>query len=354
WFDVLTPKQAMLFLALGRTLRDQYNCEIIYTTREHDYIQDIFSHAKEKAYTFGKYGGKNLGDKLLASAKRVLDLSKFIISKQADNKQFLSISFSSPDASRVAFGLGMPILLLNDTAHSKPVGKLTFSLANYLVTPDCIDKDIFSSLGAQKEIIHQYHGVDELEYLTGKNYQSFKKLKTTFIDKVEERYIVFRPEESFASYMKEGMDELYLEILQHLLQCTDKTIRVFPRYEKQAEIISSRFKNQVEIASKGYHYLDLFSKADVVITGGGTMGREAALLGIPSITYFWRQLEPQTFIEKEGFPSFSSQSLTRTKGLISDICQNPEKYSMNTENMLESLEKPSDIIIPLLKKNNYL
>ncbi|MHA1125551.1 MAG: DUF354 domain-containing protein [Candidatus Heimdallarchaeota archaeon] len=350
WFDVLTPKQAMLFLSIGDKLK-KYGIEPHYTTRDHDYIHDIFKFRNLKPVSIGGYGGKTLSGKLLESARRVVSLSENIV--DLEEKPITAISFSSPDASRVAFGLGIPLILLNDTAHSVPVAKLTFSLAKYLITPSCIDKKTFIQYGATKEMIHQYKGVDEVEYLAGENYQKYLQLRNKAVEK-NEWHLVLRPEESFASYMKDKDSTPYLEVIEETIKHYKGEIIVFPRYEKQKEVILEKFEGQVTIPSNGFHFLDMLSKADVVITGGGTMARESALLGVPSVTYFWRYLEPQAFIEEKGFPSYSVQTINDAKKIIKKICAEPNQYWKDTSKLLTELEKPSDVLLPLLKNDEKL
>lgn len=346
WFEVLTPKQAMLFLAFGEKLKE-FGIEAHYTTRKHDYIADIFKHRNVSPATFGVYGGKSLAGKLIASAKRVVELAEHIA--DLEKKPLATISFSSPDAARVAFGLGIPLILLNDTAHSKPVARLTFSLARYLITPSCINKEDFIRLGAQPEIIHQYAGVDEGEYITAESYKQYLKKRE---ESKEEKYLVFRPEESFASYMKDKDSTPYLEILEEAVKHYSGKVLVFPRYGAQKEIIQEKFGDKIIIPENGYHFLELYANAEVLITGGGTMARESALLGIPSITYFWRHLEPQKFIEERGFPSYSTQTIPETKKIIKKICSNPKEYFVDPTKMLPKLEKPSSKILSLLKNDD--
>ncbi|MBD3189313.1 MAG: DUF354 domain-containing protein [Candidatus Heimdallarchaeota archaeon] len=353
WFEALTAKQAMLFLAIGKRL-EQVGFDIIYTTRDYDYIRDIFKHQNVQPKVIGTYGGKTLEEKLLASARRVVLLAEFI--SQLPSKPIVSISFSSPDASRVAFGLAIPLILLNDTSHSTAVGKLTFSLAKHLIIPECLKRGDFIQLGAQPQIITQYAGVDEVEYLSGKNYEEFLKLRKAVIQKTDDshRYLIFRPEENFAAYMKDPDKKPYLEILQEIVKCYDKKILVFPRYPQQKKEILQKFKGEVVIPVKGLSNLELYATAEVAVTGGGTMGREAALLGIPSITYFWRHLEPQIYIENKGFPSYSIQNIQNAKKIIRKICSDPLQYWANTRDMINQLEKPSDVLIPLLKRDNEI
>ncbi len=345
WFEVLTPKQAMLFLAIGEKLK-KFGFTTLYTTRKHDYIVDIFKHQNVSPITFGEYGGKSLADKLLTSAKRVVNLAEHITNFEP--KPTAAITFSSPDAARVAFGLGIPIILLNDTAHSIPIARLTFSLAKYLITPTCINKEDFIRLGAQPEIIHQYDGVDEAEYITKDILQLFQKKRK---ESKEERYLIFRPEESFATYMKDKDSTPYLEILEEAEKQYSGKILVFPRYEAQKRILLETFGEKIIIPKTGMHFLELYTNADILITGGGTMARESALLGIPSITYFWRHLEPQQFIEEKGFPSYSTQNIPDTKKIIRKICPKPSDYFVDTSKILTKLERPSSKIISLMKKD---
>ncbi|MCF2143567.1 MAG: DUF354 domain-containing protein [Candidatus Heimdallarchaeota archaeon] len=347
WFDILTPKQAMLFIALGKRLQE-FGFEAIYTTREHDYIHDIFHHYGIPFHSFGKYGGKSLERKLLASAKRVVKLSKFIIA--LPHQPALAISLSSPDATRVAYGLKIPIILFNDTSHSEPVARLTLSLARHLITLRCIDTQKFIAFGAQPERIHTYSGVDEIEYIFGENYQHFLKLR----NKTSERYLVFRPEESYASYMINQSTELYLELLEEILTNYTGQVYVLPRYPQQKEAIKQQFGSRVFMPKKGIFFMDLLSKAELVITGGGTMAREAALLGIPSLTYFWRHLEPQVFLEEMGFPSFSTQTLEDTIKTIRKLCAKPSTYWKDTSKLFTKIQKPSDILLEVLRSDKQL
>ena len=167
----------------------------------------------------------------------------------------------------------------------------------------------------------------------------------------EERYLVFRPEESFAAYMKDKDAKPYLEVLEEAVKYYSGKIIVLPRYEAQKEILLEKFEDKITVPKTGYHFLELYSNAEVLITGGGTMARESALLGIPSITYFWRHLEPQQFIEEKGFPSYSTITIPETKKIIKKICSNPKEYFVNTSRMLPKLEKPSIKILSLLKND---
>ena len=195
WFEALTPKQAMLFLAIGKQF-EKMGFSTIYTTRKHDYVLDIFDHLGVKPISLGEYGGKTLEGKLLASAKRVVEMTESIIA--LEDRPIATIASSSPDAARTAFGLGIPFIVFNDTPHSKPVARLTLSLVKYLITPSSVNPNDFISLGANPETIHSYKGVDEVEYIIPK----YIEIKQSIIEQ-KEKVLIFRPEESFAAYMKD-------------------------------------------------------------------------------------------------------------------------------------------------------
>ena len=84
----------------------------------------------------GKHGGAKKSDKLKASNNRTRLLMKKIQKFSPD----LVISFCSPEASRVAFGLGIKHIAFSDSPHATAVMKLSLPLVQKLMTPWIIPK----------------------------------------------------------------------------------------------------------------------------------------------------------------------------------------------------------------------
>ncbi|MDP6304157.1 MAG: DUF354 domain-containing protein, partial [Candidatus Nitrosopelagicus sp.] len=141
WFDILTPKQYLFFEYFIQKLRKQH--KIVSTTRKYEQVNGIRKFGSISPIIIGNHGGKNKVDKLLASLKR----SKLLTEKIEKNKPDLLISFCSPEASRVAFGLGIPHISFSDSPHAKAVMKLSLPYVTKLLTPWIIPKKDFQEFG---------------------------------------------------------------------------------------------------------------------------------------------------------------------------------------------------------------
>ena len=130
WIDVLTPKHALFFEPLYRDLvQDGY--ELLLTTRTYREAVEALRLKKLKFRVVGEHGGGSRYGKLLASGRRVVELARLIESWRPDT----AVSFSSPEAARVAFGLGVPHVAVNDSPHSWLVARLSIPLSRYVCSP---------------------------------------------------------------------------------------------------------------------------------------------------------------------------------------------------------------------------
>lgn len=130
WLDVLTPKQANFFGELQRRLSAK-GFKTLLTTREYREVNELLELRSIKAIEVGRHGGGELSNKLVESSKRVSALAKVVEEERPE----VAISFSSPEAARVAFGLKIPHYCISDSPHAEAVCKLTVPLSEKLFTP---------------------------------------------------------------------------------------------------------------------------------------------------------------------------------------------------------------------------
>ncbi len=267
WLDAVTPKQARLMASISNYLEER-GFETIITCKGYRETVWVLESLGVKYIRVGRYG-RDLVSKLVSYAERVKELAPLISKYQPD---FL-ISFSSPEATRVAFGLGIRVINLNDTPHAVHVAKLTFPLTWRLVFSKAIPRELMLRLGASEDSLVPYDGVDELAWL--------KDVKVTE-NRFDEFTVFVRMEESKASYLLHIKESPNIKVIRELIREGFKVL-VMPRYESQVEMLSNM--GGVEILSPG-DTISLFQRVHVVVTGGGTMAREAALLGTPAISTF--------------------------------------------------------------------
>ena len=270
WFDILTPKQYLFFEYFIQKLRKQH--KIISTSRRYDQVNGIRKFGTINPVIIGKHGGKNNVDKLLAS----LDRTKLLTKKIEKNKPDLLVSFCSPEASRVAYGLGIPHIAFSDSPHAKAVMKLSLPYVTKLLTPWIIPKSDFKEFGINSRNIIQYRTIDAGVII--RNYKRRDEGKSR-----KKKTILIRPEESEAAYVNKK--SITKKIIKKIVtKFPDEEKIVLSRYKEQTNDLKKVFGERIKIFSKPVNGKEILSHIDCFIGSGGTMTAEAGLLGIPTIS----------------------------------------------------------------------
>jgi len=251
-------------------LRKQH--KIISTSRKYEQVNGIRKFGSINPIIIGKHGGKNNTNKLLASLNRSRLLTKKIEKMSPD----LLISFCSPEASRVAFGLGIPHIAFSDSPHAKAVMRLSLPYVTKLLTPWIIPKNDFKEFGINSRNIIQYRAIDAGVII--KNYKKTRQKKSS-----TQKIILIRPEESEAAYINKQSKTMKI-IGKIVEKFPDEKKIVLSRYKEQSKEIKRTFGRNIYIVTKPVNGKDLLDNADCFVGSGGTMTAEAGLLGIPTIS----------------------------------------------------------------------
>jgi len=285
WFDILTPKQIMFFKPAIDILKNKNN-EILCTSRNYREANELSKIKEMDLLIVGNHGGANLYNKLYESTNRILELSKIIQNYSPD----LAISFSSPEASRISFGLGIDHLGFNDSPHAEAVARLSIPLLTKLFSPSIIPLSSWTKYGISSKQIIQYKGLDPIAWLLRYKSNNNKSIRDAFnklkIDQ-SKKSILIRLEESKASYI--ANKKLIVQpitlvdtIVQHFNEKCN--VIILCRYSDQIKEISKRFENKAIVLTDVVDGLNLLENIDIFIGAGGTMTAESALLGIPTIS----------------------------------------------------------------------
>lgn len=344
WMEALTGKQAMLVHSLALAFEDEGH-EILITSRPYgiDRSNGNLDRLGRDHISIGKYGGASLKDKLVMGSLRIIELTKIVEMHKPD----ILISFPSPDGYRTAFGLGIPIIQINDTPHAEAVARLTVSLSKALIHAEAISSSEFAKFGATK--FYPYKGVDEVIWIN--RFQPDKAiLEKLSISK--NKYLVIRCEESKAAYfqrmypnVKPG-STIVIDLIKQLKSNNiDLDIVAFPRYPEQEEEL---LKYNVIIPEKSVDTLSLLYYAKGAMTAGGTMGREAALMGTPTIYSFPLELAVSTYIIERGFPLEHCPDHLEVPDKMIGLLNKPRMDERARIKLLDEMETPLDGIIKAL------
>jgi uncharacterized protein len=283
WIEVLTPKQALFFEPLFRGLKRRGH-EAFITTRVYREAEQTLKLKKLRFSVVGSHGGGTAFGKLIASSERITKLGSLV----QKWKPSVAVSFSSVEASRVAFGLGIPHVAANDSPHSWMVARLTIPLTTFLCCPWIIGRSVWREFGGPLRKVILYKALDPAAWLK-RHHPKDNVLGELGLAK-DRPIVVFRTEEAFASYlMGKASDRepvvapIIDELLKRRLNCQ---VVVSTRYGMQAPVIRRRFGERVTVVDRIVDATSLLSYSSAFVGSGGTMTVEAALLGVPSISCF--------------------------------------------------------------------
>ncbi len=273
WIDILTPKQLLFSEPIVEKLGKKH--DLLCTSREYDEVSKLAKIRGFDLVFVGKHGGGDKETKLKASIERMGKLSKKIKTFSPD----IVISFCSPEAARISFGLGIKHVAFCDSPHANAVMRLTLPIIQKLLIPNMISKKEFSKYGIDEKNIVQYKAIDAVVTIKRKINQ-----KATLPFKNNKNNILIRIEEEQASYTSKS-DKIIPIIKKIASDFEDKNIVVLGRYTKQIENLQKILDKKIKIVKMSYDGKHLLENTDIFIGSGGTMTAESALMGIPTISY---------------------------------------------------------------------
>ena len=337
WFDILTPKQYLFFEYFIQKFRKQH--KILCTSRRYEQVNGIAKFGSINPILVGKHGGKNNIDKLIAS----LDRTKLLTKKIQKFNPDLLISFCSPEASRVAFGLTIPHIAFSDSPHAKAVMRLSLPYVTKLLTPWIIPKEEFTEFGITQKNIIKYKAIDAAIII--KNYEKNRGGKLN-----SNKIIAIRPEETQAAYIIKKNKTV--KIIQNIIKefPNEKKI-VLSRYEDQTKELRKLFGEKIMLFSKPINGKEFLKNVDCFVGSGGTMTAESGLLGIPTISFNSVPNRIEDYLVKKKIIVRSDNPNKITKVIFQSLnnVQTMRKRKDNAKKVLASFEDPYQVLFKTIK-----
>ena len=329
WIDISNAPHAHFFKHLIKRLKE----DVVVTTRAFDSVPQILDINNISYTIIGSHGGSDVKEKLLASSKRILELAEFIADQDID----LAIYKHSVEAPRVAYGLQIPSLCVVDNEHAVAQNKLMLPLSTKVVAPRCIPAEKIMQFGVKRKDLIQFNGICELAHVS--NFTPDPGVLTTLGLNPDQKIVVMRPEPAKANYFNGDRKKTIIKkILQN--NSFDQCV-VFPRFDEQKKVL--QFPNTV-IPEEAVDALSLMYYADLVISAGGSMNREAICVGTPAIsTYPEKLLSVTRFLIDLGLKKHSVQVPQILKYAHKLISSNG--YRGKALKVLSQLENPTDVLL---------
>jgi len=278
WIDLDNTPHIPFFKPIIDELNKRgYEC--IMTARDAYQVLDLADRYGLKYKKIGHHYGKQKLLKVWGTMIRSLELLPFIIK----NKPAVAVSHGSRTqiiASRLS---GVSSLVLIDYEHAQG---LVIIHPNHIMVPNLIST---SSFKIPQEKISQYPGIKEDVYVVSytPNPSIINELK------IDDRKIIItiRPPATEAHYFCQASEMLFEASMRYLLQKEETQLILLPRNKRQEAFVKETWASAVKsgriiIPDHAVNGLDLMWYSDLVISGGGTMNREAAALGVPVYSIF--------------------------------------------------------------------
>lgn len=326
WIDIVNAPHVRFFKDIIEYL-DNEGEEVFVTARKFGDVHRLLDLFGIEYTLVGKHGA-TLEDKLLRSTSRVFELSKLIAQEKPD----VAVSKHSIELPRISFGLGIPSVYVLDNEHALAANKLTLPLCDQIILPRTIDVWRVLECGADPNALLRFNGTCELNHLQNFQYnpQIFQELD---LDLEKDKTILMRPEPALASYLQTDCRKSVLSPIVEALEA-HANILVIPRFREQEEIFED--DGNVTIIHPPVDTFSLMKACDLVIGAGGTMNREAALLGTPVIScYPGKLLAVDSYYIKKGLMKRSTDLDDIVKISLEQILGERKELKIETDDLFQ-------------------
>jgi uncharacterized protein len=277
WIDLVNSPQVLFFRPIIDCLKSNGH-SVLLTTR--DYAQTIplaDSYGLEHI-PIGIHGGKKWASILQISFGRVYELVRWARNQGGID---LASSHNSYTQSVAASLLRIPFVTLMDYEF-QPLNQLSFRLAQRVIVPEPFPNELLKTYGCSHKT-YKYAGIKENLYLANFSPDS-EFLERQGIPK-NRIIVVIRPPAPWTAYHR-FENTLFDQVLKSIAENVDTFIVFLPRIFSQGEAIRALGYSNVWIPEGALDGPNMIYAADLVISGGGTMNREAAVLGTSVYTVF--------------------------------------------------------------------
>jgi len=308
WIDLDNSPHVPLFAPIIRHYRE-LGIEVVLTARDHSQTIELLElHGFGGTYTVvGSHYGKSKFHKVRGLLVRAKQLASHI------NKQPISVAVSHGSRSMVlaARWMKIPVVTMYDYEFTET--RIFNRFSDTVLVPDRIPDEVLDEIKLPAAKRKKYPGIKEELYV--RDFSPVPDFRARFLSEhgASENAIlaVLRPPATTANYHSEKSEVLLDDILHLLLNTNNVFTAVVSRTAEQAEKMRASIVNVSDSATRyvileeAVDGLQLAFASDLLISGGGTMNREAALLGVPVYSIFaGRQGALDRQMETEGLITF--------------------------------------------------
>ena len=278
WIDLTNSPHVPIFAPLVRRMQAR-GWDVSVTARAFAQTISLLElHGIEHTVVGHHGGGSRLG-KARAAADRVTAMTRFGRRGRFD----VAMAHGSTDLPMACRALRVPNTTMFDYEYARLQHGLNCRLAQRVLMPDAIPPERVAGYGARPPKLVTYPGLKEEYYLA--NFRPDAAVPAALGLDGERIGLVLRPPADLALYHR-FENPLFDALLEQLGRSEQVRGVVLPRTPDQAQRIRAMALPSLLVPESAVDGQSLVAGADLVISAGGTMNREAVVLGTPVYTTF--------------------------------------------------------------------
>jgi len=278
WIDLDNSPHVPFFAPIIHELK-QRGHTLLLTARNNAQVLELVDYHRLDCRYFGHRFGKNKLLKVLGTGARVFQLASLIIREKPD------LALSHGSRSQVALGvvLRIPSITICDYEHASGLPGFR---SKWFMVPEVLAGSLV--LGDHRCLL-TYPGLKEDVYVP--LFRPAPGIREELGLSKDDLVVTIRPPASDAHYHNPMSDALFSFVVEYLSQFSSVRMVLLPRNQVQAASLLKQWPalftcGMVRIPEHVVDGLNLIWFSDLVISGGGTMNREAAALGVPVYSIF--------------------------------------------------------------------
>jgi uncharacterized protein len=281
WIDLDNSPHVQFFPPLIRRLEEAgYGVEI--TARRFGQVEEI---ARSHGLRYVVIGEHRTPHFLVTRATATVIRAARLFWYGYKVRPAIAVNHGSRAQVLAAWLLGIPVMTIYD--YEFVDSKVFSRLATKLLLPETIPSVTLERRHINLDKVIRYPGFKENVYLSDWH------TSACVMDELKldpgKLIITVRPPATWAHYQNPFSEVLFRALVERLRDDPDSQVVVLPRTRKQGEEMKSAYGMRsapFRVPDKAVDALSLMAHSDAVLSGGGTMAREAAILGTPAYSIF--------------------------------------------------------------------
>lgn len=282
WIDLTNAPHVPVLAPLVRVLEER-GAVVELTARPYGQTAELAALHGLDVEEIGAHGGRSRLGKGRAAADRVRALRAWAKGRGFD----VGLAHGSTDQPVVGRLLGFPTVTMFDYEGARLQHGLNCRLASRTLVPEAIPVAAITRHGARASQVVRYPGLKEEYALWG--FTADPAVRDALGVRADALLAVLRPPPELALYHRLD-NPLFDQVLERLSADDRVDVVVLPRTAEQGAAIRALGLRGVIVPERAVDARSLVATADLVVSAGGTMNREAVVLGTPVWTTFAGEL----------------------------------------------------------------